>query len=114
MNKVEIKGKVSHLESGYKEVNGEDLFILRFAVEVTREGSKTQIDPIPCRVTGAMAEDVKKDIKNGDTVSIKGRWNVDKILNTNGEVIHYCACIPQVIMLARRDKEERGKDLSIR
>ena len=113
MNKVEIMGKVSHLESGYKEINGEVLFILRFALEVEREGNKTQMDTIPVRVTGVMAEDVKKEIKNGDTVSIKGSWNVDKTLNPNGEVIHYCACIPQVVML-HKEKEDRGNDLLIR
>lgn len=113
MNKVEIMGKVSHLEPIYQEINGENILILRFVVEVAREGSKTQIDTIPCRVTGAMAEDIKKDINNGDTVSIKGRWNVDRILTNEGEIINYCSCIPQVIMLAK-EKGDRRNDLSIK
>lgn len=104
-------GKVSHLESGYKEINGEVLFILRFALEVEREGSKTQIDLIPVRLIGTMAENVKKNIKNGDKVSIKGRWSVDNVLGPDGEIIHYCACVPQVLMLA---KEGRSEDLLIK
>lgn len=108
MNKVEIMGKVSHLETIYQEINGENILILRFALEVAREGSKTQIDLIPVRLIGPMAEDVKENIKNGDKVSIKGRWSVDNVLSPDGEIIHYCACVPQVLMVA---KEGRSEDL---
>lgn len=111
MNKVEIMGKVSHLETMYQEIDGENILILKFALEVAREGSKTQIDLIPVRLIGTMAEDVKKNIKNGDKVSIKGRWNVDDVLSPDGEIIHYCACVPQVLMLA---KEGRSEDLLTR
>lgn len=112
MNKVEIMGKVSHLETIYQEINGENILVLRFALEVAREGSKTQIDLIPVRVTGTMAEYVTKDIKNGDKVSIKGRWNVDNVLSPNGEIIRYCTCIPQVLIV--QENKQRGDDLLIR
>lgn len=113
MNRVEIMGKVSHLETTFQEIDGENTMVLRFVVEIPRENSKTLIDTIPCRVTGAMAEDVQKDIENGKNISVKGRWNVDKILSANGDVIHYCTCIPQCIMVPE-EKGERGNDLSIR
>lgn len=105
MNKVEIMGKVSHLEPAYQEINGENILILRFVVEVAREGSKTQIDTIPCRIAGDMAEQVHDNIQNGDIVSVKGRWNVDRILTPEGEIKNYCSCIPSVLMLAK----EKGK-----
>lgn len=104
MNKVEIMGKVSHLEPIYQEINGENILILRFAVEVEREGSKIHIDQIPCRISGEMAEKINKDIENGDIVSVKGRWRVDKVLRPDGEVDHYCACIPSVVMLVKKEK----------
>ena len=112
MNKVEIMGKVSHLGATYEEIDGECILVLRFAVEVEREGSKTQIDQIPCRVEGGMAEKLNEEIENGDDISIKGRWNVDKRLCSTGDVIHYCTCIPAVVMLKKG--KERSDDLSIK
>jgi len=108
MNKVEIMGKVSHLELTYQEINGEDILILRFVVEVARKDSKTQIDQIPCRIAGGMAKQVHDNIQNGDIVSIEGRWNVDKILTPEGEIINYCSCIPAIVMHVKNEEKNKG------
>lgn len=88
MNKVEIMGKVSHLELTYQEINGEDILILRFVVEVAKQ--------------------VHDNIQNGDIVSIEGRWNVDKILTPEGEIINYCSCIPAIVMHVKNEEKNKG------